>query len=150
MAASTDVLIGNQETEHVLVSPVSRSHPGLFDRWDGNWIDCEIQAAVGAFHGTFRAHLRSDEFRTLLQELELLRLDLDATARLTTTDGQIALLFAGDGKGQIRVSGEAVDAVGTGNRLQFAFEIAQASLPPICGSLESLLAAYPVVGAPAV
>lgn len=46
------------------------------------------------------------------------------------------------------VFGEAVDDLGVGNRLRFAFEIDQAYLPPICRALDQLLAAFPVVGEP--
>lgn len=148
MGASTEILIGDPGGQHVLIRPLFRSHPGLFDRWDGNWIDCELQIVAGCFRGGFRADLRSEEFQTFLEEVEGLSRTLEGTASFTTMEGQIALSLTGDGKGHVRVTGEGIDAAGIGNRLQFAFEIDQTHLPPICESLGHLLAAFPVTGAP--
>jgi hypothetical protein len=120
----------------------------LFDRWDGNWIDCEVEVSVGAFRGRFRANLRSDELGTFCAELEALNGTLEGTASLNTMEEQIALSLTGDGKGPFRVQGTAVDTAGSGNRLQFGFEIDQMYLPEILGSLEQLLKAFPVIGTP--
>jgi hypothetical protein len=146
VGASTEVLIGDSEAQHVLIRPLFRSQPGLFDDRDGNWIDCELQIVAGCFRGDFRADLRSEEFHTFLEALEGVRRTLDGTASFATLEGQIALSLTGDGKGQMRVTGEAVDAAGPGNRLRFAFDIEQAHLTPICESLGHLLAAFPVTG----
>jgi hypothetical protein len=148
LGASTEVLIGDSDAEHVLIRPLFRSQPGLFDDRDGNWIDCELQIVAGCFRGGFRADLRSEEFHTFLEEVEGLSRTRDGTASFTTMEGQIALSLTGDGKGHVRVTGEAIDAVAVGNRLQFVFDIDQAQLPPISESLGHLLAAFPVTGAP--
>jgi hypothetical protein len=148
LGASTEVLIGDSDAEHVLIRPLFRSQPGLFDDRDGNWIDCELQIVAGCFRGGFRADLRSEEFHTFLEEVEGLSRTRDGTASFTTMEGQIVLSLTGDGKGHIRVTGEAIDAVSVGNRLQFVFDIDQAQLPPISESLGHLLAAFPVTGAP--
>jgi hypothetical protein len=150
VGASTEVLIGDSDAQHVLIRPLFRSQPGLFDDRDGNWIDCELQIVAGGFRGGFRADLRSEEFHTFLEEVEGVRRTLDGTASFTTTEGQIALALTGDGKGQVRVTGEAVDAAAAGNRLRFVFDIDQAHLAPMCESLGHLLAAFPVTGAPDV
>jgi hypothetical protein len=148
LGASTEVLIGDSGAQHLLIRPLFRSHPGLFDYWDGNWIDCELEIVAGGFRGRFRADLRSEEFHTFLQEVEGLSRTVEGTATFTTMEGQIALSLSGDGKGSVRVSGEAIDVAGIGNRLQFGFDIDQTSLPSICRSLDDLLAAFPVTGAP--
>lgn len=148
MAASTEVLIGDSGAQHVLIRPLSRSTPGLFDAWDGNGIDCEIEIAAGSFQGRFRADIRSDEFLTFLEQTEALTVVLDATASLTSMEGQVALSLTGAGSGPVRVAGEAVDIAGMGNRLQFGFEIEQTALPEISRSLGYLLAAFPVEAAP--
>ena len=150
MGASTEVLIGDSDAEHVLIRPLCRSQPGLFDDRDGNWIDCELQVVAGCFRGGFRADLRSEEFHTFLEEVEGLSRTPDGTARFTTMEGQSALSLTGDGKGHVRVTGEAIDAVAVGNRLQFVFDIDQTQLPPISESLGHLLAAFPVTRAPDV
>ena len=146
MASSTEILIGDSEGEHVLIRPLSRSHPGLFDYEDGNWIASELHIAAGGFRGSFRADLRSEEFHTFLEEMEALSRTLQGTARFATMEGQIALSLTGDGKGHVHLDGEAIDYAATGNRLQFHLDIDQTYLPEICRSLEYLLAAFPVIG----
>jgi hypothetical protein len=147
LGASTEILIGDGDAQHVLIRPLFRSHPGLFDYWDGNWIDCELQIVAGGFRGRFRADLRSEEFHTFLEEVEGLSRTVQGTASFSTMEGQIAFSLTDDGQGHVRVTGEAIDVAGIGNRLQFAFDIDQTHLPPICQSLEHLLAAFPVTGA---
>jgi hypothetical protein len=134
----------------VLVRPLARSHPGLFDPSDGAWIACEIQIAAGGFRGAFQADLRSEEFSVFLDDLTGLSRTLVGTARFSTLEGQLELLLTGDGKGHVWVDGEAVDTAGSGNRLRFGFEVAQTYLPPICAALERFLAAYPVIRAPEI
>jgi hypothetical protein len=146
VAATTEVLIGDAGAQYVLIRPLSRSHPGLFDHWDGNWIDCELEIASGGFRGSFRADLRSEEFSAFLEQAQGLVHTLEGSASLTTMEGQIAVFLTGNGKGTIRVHGEAIDEAGGVNRLQFAFDIDQTYLGPICQSLEHLLAAFPLTG----
>ena len=145
---STEIVIGDVDAQHVLVRPLSRTHPGLFDASDGNWIDCKVQIAVGGFRGGFRADLRSDEFQAFLEEVEALNRALAGTATLSTLEDQVAVTLSANGTGAVHVSGETIDSPGSGNRLQFAFEIDQTYLPEICRSLEYLLAAFPVIAAP--
>jgi hypothetical protein len=147
---TTDILIANADGQRLLIRPLTRSHAGLFDYEDGNWIDCEIELEVGAFRGAFRADLRSEEFQTLMEQMAGLSLSADdGTASFTTMEGQLAFTLTGDGSEQIRIGGEAIDAAGTGNRLQFAFILERSALADIGRSLEHLLTAFPVVGSPA-
>ena len=146
MTPSTDILIGDTDRQYVLIRPLCRKHPGLFDYRDGNWIDCELEVAAGAFRGRFRADLRSEEFHAFLEDTEGLSRALEGSASFNTVEGAIAVALTGDGNGHVRVSGEAVDPADAGNRLLFDFEIAQACLPDICQSLTYLLAAFPVTG----
>jgi hypothetical protein len=140
-------MIGHENGEHVILRALSRNHPDLFDGWDANWVACEVEIAAGGFRGAYRADLRSDEFRLFLDEVEALTRTLEGTASFSTMEGQIAFSLAGDGKGHVRMQGEAADAPGGNhNRLQFQFEIDQTYLPAICRSLEVILAAFPVVG----
>jgi hypothetical protein len=127
---------------------VSWCHPGFFDYWDGNWIDCEVQIAAGGFRAGFRANLRTPEFAPFFEQLQGLLQTLEGSAHFTTMEDQIALQLTGDGKGAVRVKGEALDNAGVGNRLQFAFDIDQTYLAAICQSLEHLLVAFPVRGSP--
>ena len=148
LTPSTDILIGDADRQYVLIRPLCRRHPGLFDYQDGNWIDCEIEIAAGAFRGRFRADLRSEEFHGFLQDTEALAGALEGAASFHTVEGWIAIDVTGDGDGQLRVRGEAVDAADAGNRLLFDFGIDRGCLPDICQSLGYLLAAFPVTGTP--
>lgn len=148
MAASTEVLIGDSGGQHVLIRALTRSHPGLFDYPDADWIVCEVEITAGGFRGEFRADLRSEEFHAFLEEVEGLSTMLEGTAAFSAMEGQIEFSLTGDANGRIGVEGEALDEAGTGNRLHFAFEIDQKDLPAISGALESLLAAFPVTGPP--
>jgi hypothetical protein len=146
VTASTELVIGDQDGQHVAIRALSRNHPDLFDYWDANWVACELEVAAGGFRGALRANLRSEEFRAFLEEAESLHRTLEGTASFSTMEGQITFSLADDGRGHVRVRGEAVDAPGSDNRLQFSFDIDQTFLPQICRSLEVILAAFPVVG----
>ena len=143
MTASTDILIGESDAQHVLVRPLSWSHPGLFDDPDGNWIDCELDIAAGAFHGRIRADVKTDEFREFLEDVESLRRTREGAANLNTREGQMALTLTATEMGQVHIEGTAIDEVGSGNRLHFGFDVDHVSLLEVCRSLEALLAAYP-------
>ena len=101
---------------------------------------------AGGFHGTFRADFQSEEFRTFLEDVEALQRTPDHVASFVAAEGQLVLSLNGAGGRVIRLSGEAVDVVDGGNRLQFGFEVERGSLPAICRSLESFLTAYPADG----
>jgi hypothetical protein len=148
VAASTEILIGDADGQHVLIRPLYRSHPGLFDYWDGNWIECEIEISAGGFRGKFPASLRSEEFRPFLDGLHALSRALEGTASFATMEDQLELSLTADGTGHVHVSGEATDAAGIGNRLRFEFDVDQTYLPAICQSLEAILVAFPIVDAP--
>jgi hypothetical protein len=143
---TTEILIANPDGQQLLIRALSRSHPGLFDHGDGNWIDCEIDVHAGAFHGSFRADLRTEEFHAFLEQLEGMRRTAEGTASFSTMEGQLAFTVTGDASSVLRLTGEAIDAAGIGNRLQFAFDLDRLALADVCRSLETLLAAFPVVG----
>ena len=105
MVPSTEILIGDPGGQHLLIRPLSRNHPGLFDRGDANWIDCELQIVAGGFRGAFRSNLRSEEFRTFLDELEGLSRTLQGTASFAAMERQLALSLSGDGKGHVGSAG---------------------------------------------
>lgn len=148
MAASTEIVIGDVKAQHVLIRAVSRSNPGLFDYWDGNWIVCEVEIAAGGFRGRFSADLRSEEFHAFMDQILELERTIDGAATFATMEGQVALSLTGASDGRVRVAGEAVDSAGDGNRLTFGFDIDRAGLPQISRSLGDLLTTYPVLEAP--
>ena len=148
MAASTEVVIGDASAQHVLIRPLSRSSPGLFDDRDGNWIECEIEVVAGGFRGAFTADMRSEEFHAFMDQVSELGRTIDGAATFTTMEGQLALALTAERSGQIRVAGEALDLAGSDNRLAFSFPVEPACLPALSRSLESLLAAFPVIDTP--
>ena len=148
MAASTDILIGDPDGERIFIQPIGRKHPGLFDYWDGNWIACEVQLASGGFRGSFRADLRSEEFQAFLEEMDSLSHTLEGAATFSTMEGQIEFSLTDDGRGRVRVQGEALDEPGIGNRLHFEFDVDRTHLVQIVSAVEHLLAAFPVTGTP--
>jgi hypothetical protein len=150
VAASTEVVIGDLGAQHLVIRPLSRSQPRLFDHSDGSSIVCEVEITAGGFRGGYRADLRSEEFHAFLSQTAELTRSLEGAAALTSMEGQLALQLTGDSTGLTHVAGEAVDSTGSGNRLQFGFDVDQACLPEIVRSLEALLAAYPVLSAPDV
>ena len=105
MADSTDVLIGDAGAQHVLVRPLRRSQPGLFDSSEGNGIECEIAIAAGGFRAIFPAHLRSEEFQSFLEQLQDLDRTLDGTATLSALEGQLSLSLSGSGDRPLAASG---------------------------------------------
>jgi len=147
LTASTELLIGELDGPHVIVRPLARRQPGLFDHRDANLIDCECRLQAGAFHGEIRADLRSNELSAFLDELRALSHSADGLATLSPEEGRLALTLRRDGRGRVRVSGEVVDDA-DGNRLLFRFDVDPASLTATCESLERALAVFPVVAAP--
>jgi hypothetical protein len=148
VAASTEVLIGDRSAQHVLIRPLSRGNPGLFDDRDGNWIECEVEVVAGGFRGAFTADMRSEEFHAFMDQVSELDRTIDGAATFTTMEGQLAIALTGERSGQIRIAGEALDLAGSDNRLVFSFTAEAACLPAISRSLESLLAAFPVIDTP--
>jgi hypothetical protein len=139
------VLIGGVDGSQVLIRPVSRRHPGLFHHRDANWIECECTIAAGAFRGEVRTDLRSEELGAFLDALRVLQQAPGEVAALAPEEGRLAVSLRGEGRGLVRVSGEAID---DDNRLQFAFDLDAGSLEAICQALQRALAAFPVVAAP--
>jgi uncharacterized protein involved in outer membrane biogenesis len=148
VAASTEVLIGDASAQHVLIRPLSRSNPGLFDDRDGNWIECEVEVVVGSFRGAFTADMRSEEFHAFMDQVSELGRTVDGAATFTTMEGQLAIALTARPGGQIRVAGEALDLAAGENRLTFNFDCDPAVLSAMSLSLESLLTTFPVIGTP--
>ena len=148
VAASTEIVIGDMDAQHVVIRPVGRSSPGLFDYWDGNWIVCEVEIAAGGFRGRFTADMRSEEFHTFMEQISELDRTIEGAATFTTMEGQLAISLTAAVNGRVKIVGEALDLAGSENRLAFSFDVDQTYLSALARSLESLLAAFPVIGTP--
>ena len=139
VAASTDILIGDASAQHVLIRPVSRTTPGLFDDRDDSAISCEVQIAVGGFRGQFAAELRTEEFRSMLDEIEASGTSLENAANFDASE-TFSIVMSGN----VLVAGYVADAEEDGNRLEFAFAMGAAAMPELVRSLEQVLAAFPL------
>ena len=102
---------------------------------------------AGAFRGEIRTDLRSEELGAFLDALRVLQQAPGEVAALTPEEGRLAISLQGEGRGGVRVSGEAIE---DGNRLQFTFDVDGAALEAICESLERARAVFPVIAAPDV
>jgi len=150
VAASTEIVIGDLNAQHVVIRPVGRSTPGLFDYWDGNWIVCEVEISAGGFRGRFSADMRSEELHAFMEQVSELDRTIEGAATFTTMEGQLALSLTGGVNGRVKIVGEALDLSGSENRLEFSFDVDHTYLPALAHSLEFLLAAFPVIGTPDV
>lgn len=112
--------------------------------YDDNWVRGNVSVIVGGFTGKFNAAFLSEDFSRFLEKLNKLYESLSGKAEFTTMEGQLLLEAEGDGKGHIRVRGEAIDVAGTGNRLVFNFEIDQIQLAQTIKELKHVVSDYPV------
>jgi hypothetical protein len=79
-----------------------------------------------------------------LAQLENLYKTVSGSAKFTSYEGQLELVLRCDPLGQIQLQGEAMDFVGTGNKLTFYLGLDQSYVPEIISTLQSALKKYPV------
>lgn len=140
-------LLGDPGSQFLRVRPLARTHPGVDDYWDGNWLTCEVEVAVGGFTGGVQAELRAEDFFKFHRQLRQLHKSLTGQAKFATMEGWLDVDLKGDGNGHVTVEGEVLDQPGIGNRLNFKLEMDQTYLPTALAGLESIMSAFPVVGA---
>jgi hypothetical protein len=151
MAENVEILLGQRESDHLLIEILGRERPDDRDYWDGNWLVTPISFELGRFHGRLPADLRTDELRSFRQELETLYRDLNGAATLTSLDAWLTLTVRCESRGQLRVEGVMDDQPGTGNKLHFSLNgLDQSFLPPILEALRGAEAAFPVRSDPNV
>jgi hypothetical protein len=118
-------------------SPVGNYH-------DDNWLRVRVAISVGAFSGAYEAAFLTDELASFKGQLETLYRTLEGTARFSTLEEQLSLLFSGNGRGEIIVQGEATDAVGSSNKLNFELVTDQTYLQATLQGLRSVADLFPV------
>jgi hypothetical protein len=122
-------------------------YPNATDADDGNWLKARLTVSVGAWAGSFEANLRAEEFEAFREQCENLHKTLRGTAAFKPLEPWLRLTLTGDGKGHIELTGDAIDRVGTGNQLRFAFrDLDQTFLPALIDQLREVERNYPVVG----
>jgi hypothetical protein len=147
VAASTEILIGDADGQHVLIRPLSRSARGLFDEADVTGIDCEVAIAAGGFTGRLHADIRPEDFQAFLEQMDALGAD-EGAAGLSATGGELVLLVTPVDDPRLHVSGQAFDRMEDGNFLQFGFHVDRASVAALLDALHGVLQAFPVSAAP--
>ncbi len=144
------VIIGFENSDHIILKIHGKSAPSTADYWDGNWHPAEILVKAGAFSGRLSLirgiKLRSEEFERFLKELEPMCESLKGAAKFATMEEWIELNISGDGRGHLVATGYIIDEHVDGNKLNFMIKFDQTALPDIIKSLKSLLSDYPVVG----
>jgi len=143
------VVVGHPAGDRVVIRVIARMHGDVDDYWDGNWLISPIEIHLGGFQGTVPAGLRAEELRAFRVSLEEMYANLDGIAKLDSMEGWLALTVAIDRSGRLRVSGKAIDRLGSGNELSFRIsEMDQSYLPPIINALSDIDTKFPVVGSP--
>ena len=128
--------IGGEESEYVRVTI-------LRDNGD-DWLSAQVEVVVGGFRGSYLADFNSWSFSDFLVQLEKLYQTIAGSASFTSYEGQLELVLACDVHGHIKLQGEAIDFVGTGNKLIFQLGLDQTYIPAITNSLRSAIKQYPV------
>ena len=121
--------IGGRESEYVRMSL-------LRDNGDG-WISAQVEVVVGGFRGTYSGDFNSSAFTEFRDELERLYRSLSGLASFTSYERQLEITMTCTTQGHIELRGEAVDYVGTGNRLTFQLELDQTYVPQILADLDA-------------
>jgi len=137
-------LLGSSGRECVEIDIMGYERELVGEYYDDNWVRGNVSVIVGGFTGKFNAAFLTEDFSRFLEELKRLYESLSGKAEFTTIEGLLLLEAEGDGKGHIRVSGEAMDVVGIGNRLVFNFEIDQTQLAKTIKELKHVISEYPV------
>jgi hypothetical protein len=104
-----------------------------------DWVPVLITVRVGSFLASYPALFQPGDFAALLDGVSRLNGSLRGIASLAPIEGQLILDIEGDGRGGIRVAGEAGDLHGD-NRLVFSMDpIDQTYLPPLIDDLRAVL-----------
>ncbi len=142
------LIIGSPQSAFLSIQALHRTHPTANDYWDGNWVECDIEIASGAFTGKFRASLRCEEFLHFDHELEGLLKDLKGKATFSSMEEWLEIHAKGDGLGHFTAECKATDYPGGGRILNFDLEFDQTQIEGIRKGLANILQKFPVVGSP--
>ncbi len=142
------LLLGSPDGDHLLLTPLRRSHPEATDAWDGNWLKVDVAARGGAFQGAFEADLRADELEAFADGLAALQPDGQSKAALESMEGWVTLRLAFDARGRLQGTCEVRDDPALGATLRFPVTIEPGQLPGVTSKLRAILEAFPVVGDP--
>ena len=66
---SESLIIGNKNSDYILIHPLERSYSQSKQYWELNWVNTEIEIKVGGFAGKTMVPLRTDEFSRFYNEM---------------------------------------------------------------------------------
>jgi hypothetical protein len=142
------IRFGGADAEYLTLTVHGRNRPQDTDYWDGNFLWCTAEVAVGAFRGLVSNVLRNEDLHRFLPWLEELYWRLEGAAHIDTLDGWLDVRVIGTGRGRVEVHGRVCDDPHGGNQLEFRLALDQTYLPPIIAQVRATLKAFPVVSSP--
>lgn len=134
---------GGEENERVEVQVHGYERAPVGEYYDDNWVRVSVLVVVGAFSGEYAAAFLTSDFVGFREELQALHRSLEGKASFSTLEDQLSLELTGNGRGGIALKGIAIDAPGTGNRLEFELELDQSYIPSVLEGLNEILDKFP-------
>ncbi len=144
------IRFGGDEAEYLTLTVHGRSLANSVDYWDGNWLTCTAEVAVGAFQGSLNRLLRNEDISRFHRRVTALHERLTGEALFDTLENWLDLRLIGDSRGHIETRGQLCDDPVTGNVLEFRLFFDQTYLPRLMTQLRDVLAFFPVVGVPPI
>jgi hypothetical protein len=139
-------VFGGKEREKIEVQVHGYERAPVGEYYDDNWVRASVFIAVGAFSGKYTASFLTSELFGFRERLQGLHQSLEGTACFSTLEEQLFLELTGNGRGGIALTGTAIDAPGTGNRLEFELMLDQSYLPSALAGLDEIVSKFPVRG----
>jgi hypothetical protein len=141
-----EIRIGGETAEFLALAIRGRRLPDSADYWDGNWLNCDLEVAAGAFRGAFSSTIRNEDLERFRRQLTPLYEHLSGTATLEALEGWLCLDLSGDGRGHLEAKAQLCDQPVSGNSLEFRLYLDQTNLPALIRQLDEVCRAYPVIG----
>jgi len=143
---SETLRIRGKSGDYINIKIVSRCYPTETDYWDGNWLNTEIYLRSGTLKHKINANLRTDEFDSLLRELDPVCASLKGTAKFEAMEECLILEIEGHGDGTFVATGSVKSTPGARNKLGFSLDFDKGDLLRIMSELNALLRKFPIVG----
>jgi len=117
------IFIGDRETEHVMIEPLSKVSAG--------WRTTNIGVRCGAWAGHFTGQFLLGELTKFGKEIEYFCQNMKPTATLNSVEHYLQMTLANDSHGRVRVEGRACERLGAKTSLEFEFEVDRATLSEV-------------------
>ncbi len=135
------------ERERLVIKVRGYAYPNAGDcYWDGNWLACDVEAAVPGLGASYRAAIRTVEFGAFLLGIDTVVNSRGEKARLQNMDDTVLLALQLDKAGRLTWNGRLTVPSGQRTILSFGFRAARETLPELLRELRVAVDAYPVRG----